>query len=117
SFSLLSKQTRSVRYGSTTYLIMARVCTGTLAPCGAQVGSVVDLATVIRNPADSQHAKATYLHIYNTTRNYYPELQRSRHERGWVRDDAIGILHPLAHPSPRVTRIDHLFHLEAVERA
>jgi hypothetical protein len=31
------------------------------------VGSVVDLDTVIRNPADSQHVKATYLHIYNTT--------------------------------------------------
>src|SRR5215510_10453511 len=53
----------------------------------------------------------------NSLRELRPELQRSRHERGWVRDDAIGVLHPLAHPSPRVARINHLFHLEAVERA
>ena len=30
-------------------------------------GGVSDLDTVIFNPEDSQHVKATYLHIWNTT--------------------------------------------------
>jgi Transposase DDE domain group 1 len=34
----------------------------------ANMGGVSDLDTVIRNPADSQHVKATYIHIWNTTR-------------------------------------------------
>src|SRR5208337_2046288 len=45
-----------------------------------------------------------------------PELDCSRHEQSWLRDDAIGVLDPFAHPSPGVARIDHLLHLEPVER-
>jgi hypothetical protein len=36
--------------------------------CHPIFGGVSDLDTVIRNPADSQHVKATYIHIWNTTR-------------------------------------------------
>jgi len=46
----------------------------------------------------------------------WPELQRSWHQQGGLRDDAIGILHPCAHPTPCVARIDHFLHLEPVER-
>ena len=34
-----------------------------------------------------------------------------------MRDDTIGVLHPFADPATRVARIDHLFHLEPVQRA
>jgi hypothetical protein len=39
----------------------------TIPLAGQPRGGVSDLDIVIRNPADSQHVKATYIHIWNTT--------------------------------------------------
>src|SRR5581483_1919449 len=46
-----------------------------------------------------------------------PELYCSRSQEARLRDDTIGILYPFAYPTPGVARVDHLLHLEPVERA
>src|SRR5579862_3729045 len=47
---------------------------------------------------------------------WLPELLRPRHQQGGLRDDAIGILRPFAHPTSCLARVDHFLHLEPVER-
>ena len=47
-------------------------------------GGVSDLDTVIRNPADSQHVKATYIHIWNTAvKRYGKEVGITADVRGF----------------------------------
>src|ERR1019366_3909597 len=45
-----------------------------------------------------------------------PELQRARRQRRRLRDDAEGVFGPFADPAAGVARVDHLLHLEAVQR-
>jgi len=61
-------KTRTILLSKGTWkeLVAVRGVAG-VKPCGG----VSDLDTVLLNPEDSQHIKATYVHIWNTTRTRY----------------------------------------------